>query len=198
MNEPSKHFEFRRQLAHVCFGVILLWGVHFDLVNMWTMFLLLIVVSFMLYKIKQGKHIPIFSPLLQFFERKKHFERFPGRGLFYFLLGTWVLTLFFEKLIILASLSILLIGDAVTNVAGNHIGKIKNPLNKKKTLEGTLAGIVASYGVCMLFYPPIISFVAATVAMIIEAPKWKIKKIPIDDNLTIPVSSAVVLYVFSL
>ncbi len=191
-------FEFRRQLAHIIFGVLILWGIHFDILTYEVLAVVIIILFFVLLLIKQGIKIPIFYQTLHFFEREKHLEKHPGRGLFFFVLGAFFCVLFFEKQICMAALSILLIGDSVTNIAGKHIGKVKNPLNEEKTIEGTIAGIIASFLVCILFFPIFPSFITSSIAMIVEIPKLYIGKIPIDDNLTIPLSAGFILYLFSL
>ena len=194
----QRSFEFRRQTAHVLFGVLILWGIHFNIFTKETLAVLTLVCGWMLYLIKQGIQVPLLYDLLHFFERTEHFEKFPGRGLFFFLLGAFFSVLLFEKTIAMASLSILLVGDAITNVAGHHLGKTENPLNKDKTVEGTIAGIIASWMVCVLFFPSFPSLIASVVAMIVEIPKLSIKNFPIDDNLTIPLAAGLVLYLFSL
>lgn len=194
----NKTLEFKRQLAHVALGIFLLWGIHFNIFTPLVLGAGTLVIAFFLFLIKKGIHIPIFYPVLCYFERKDHLDAFPGRGLLFFLLGAFLTVSFFEKHIVMAALSILLVGDAVTNLAGYHFGYIKNPLNKQKTIEGTMAGIVVSFAVCSLFFPFVPSLLTAIIAMIIEIPKLSIGKIPLDDNVTIPLGAAFTLYLFSL
>jgi len=191
-------FEFRRQLAHITFGVLVLWGIYFDILTVKTLAVGVVVLYYVLWFIKRGFKIPVFYEVLCFFERECHLKEWPGRGMFYFLLGAFLSVLFFEKNIVYASLAILIAGDSVTNVAGRHLGRIKNPLNHKKTIEGTIAGIIVSFLVCSLFFPYLESFIAAFVAMIIEIPEIKIRGIHLDDNLTIPLAAGLVLTLFSL
>lgn len=194
----SHAFEFKRQLAHIFFGVIILWGVHFHFLTVSVLGMGTFMLLSLLMMIKAGIEVPVLYPVLHFFEREDHLKHFPGRGLFFFVLGAFLTLLIFGEKIAMASLSILLVGDAVTNLAGCHLGKTKNPLNCEKTVEGTVAGILSSFMVCVLFYPVLPSFIASVVAMIVEIPKIYIKKIPVDDNLTIPLSAGLVLYIFSL
>lgn len=196
--KEKRSFEFRRQTAHILFGVLILWGMHFALFDAVLLGIFTIVCGVLLFLIKKGVQVPVLYNLLQFFERPEHFEHFPGRGLFFFLLGAFLSNLLFPENIATASLAILLVGDAITNIAGHHLGKTKNPLNHDKTIEGTIAGILSSWMVCVLFFPAFPSFITALVAMIVEIPKISIKGIPIDDNVTIPLSAGAILYLFSL
>ena len=191
-------FEFRRQLAHIVFGICILWGVYFQVLTAPVLGGITFISFLALCGIKYGYYVPVLSPVLHMFERPEHLKKCPGRGFFFFLLGAFLSVLLFEERIVMAVLSILLIGDAVTNVAGRHLGVIKNPLNKDKTVEGTLAGIIVSWWVCSLFFPVFPSLIASVVAMIVEIPKLSIGKIPVDDNVTIPLSAGLVLYLFSL
>jgi len=194
MSKNKNMFEFKRQLAHILYGVLILWGIHFNWLNIKILGVLIFILYYLLKQIKKGYKVPIFYKILHFFEREKHLKRYPGRGLFFFTLGAFFTILFFNKTIALAALSILLLGDAATNVCGRHLGKTPNPLNKNKTIEGTLAGILVSFLVCCLFFTPFPSLITSIVAMIVEVPKVTIKNIPIDDNLTIPLSAGFCLY----
>ncbi|PCI24085.1 hypothetical protein COB57_05835 [Candidatus Peregrinibacteria bacterium] len=197
MKTSKNILEFRRQLAHIFFGVIILWGIHFDLLYPFSLFVFLCIISVILFAIKKGIHVPVFFPVLRYFERKDHLHRFPGRGLFFYLLGALMCMLLYkQKVIVMASLSILLLGDAVSNLAGRHLGKIPHFLNKDKTVEGTLAGIIVSTAVCSLFFPFYPSLLASTVGMIAEIPRIQFWNIPLDDNVSIPVSAGAVLMFF--
>ncbi|MBT4937279.1 hypothetical protein HON22_05160 [Candidatus Peregrinibacteria bacterium] len=191
-------FEWKRQLAHIVFGILILWGLHFDILSPLLLGLITLIIGVLLFSISKGFIIPVFSPVLLFFERKDDIKKCPGCGLFFFLLSSFLCVLFFEKWITMASLAILVIGDSVTTLIGIHFGKIKNPLNKKKSIEGTLAGMISSFFVCLLFFPLLPSAVTAFVAMMVEIPRFYINEVPVDDNLTIPLSAGLVLYLFSL
>lgn len=192
--EDKNILELRRQFAHICFGVIILWAIHFDLLGTSTLLFILILLFLLLYLIKRGVRVYLLYPILTFFERKKHLEKYPGRGLFFFLLGVMLTQIFFpNKQILIASISVLVVGDAVTNLAGRNFGKIKNPLNTKKTVEGTLAGILFSFLVLTLFYSWPIALQSAVIAMIVEIPNIKILGFPVDDNLLIPLMTAAYL-----
>lgn len=200
MQEVKQHhlFEWKRQLAHIVFGMLILWGLHFEILTPLVLGVITFIVFILLFSVQKGVVVPVFSAVLMSFERKESMEKYPGCGLFFFLLSAFFCVLFFEKWIAMAALSILIIGDSITTLVGVHFGNIKNPLNKNKSVEGTLAGIVSSFFVCLLFFPVLPSAVTAFISMIVEIPKFYINEIPIDDNLTIPLTAGLVLYLFSL
>nr|HPO06210.1 SEC59/DGK1/VTE5 family protein [Candidatus Gracilibacteria bacterium] len=130
-------------------------------------------------------------------ERPEHWQNWPGQGLFFFVLGSWSVLSLFPRRIAIAAIAVLLVGDAFTNIVGRLWGKIPNPLNRRKTVEGTLAGIVSAFVVLNLFFVWPSALVAAIIGMIVEIPTWKIGKFPVDDNLTIPLSVGLILYILA-
>lgn len=189
-------FECKRQTAHILFGILILWGIHFNILNTLVLGLISLVVLILLYSIKKGYSIPLFSFVLSYFERKEYMMKYPGSGLFSFIFSAFLSVFFFEKTIAMAALSILVIGDAMTTLVGIHLGKNKNPLNKDKSIEGTIAGFISSLCVCFLFVPLVPSLVTSFVGMLVEIPKIYIYKVPIDDNLIIPLSAGFTLSLF--
>jgi dolichol kinase len=121
-------------------------------------------------------------------------EKFPGRGAFYFILGSFLVTLFLPLPIALASILILALGDSFTNIIGRYFGKIHLPYNPKKTIEGPLFGFVLAGIGGSFFVSPLASFVASFVAMAVETLPLRIGSFEIDDNLTIPVVAGVVMW----
>ena len=105
------------------------------------------------------------------------------------LLFGWTITAFiFEMTVAVAALIFLAVGDSFAAIVGKlyPVGRIGD-----KTLSGALAGFIVSFGVVLLVIhtlPPIILFLGAFSAMFIELLPLKI-----NDNLTIPVFSGMVM-----
>ena len=101
----------------------------------------------------------------------------------------------FEKEVATIALTVMLISDSAAALVGRSIGKVK--IYKNKTLEGTLAFFISAVVINLLFWPlysfGIKSIFACVVATLAEVYEDKIK---IDDNLSIPLSFAVVLTFF--
>jgi len=141
--------------------------------------------------IKKGVNFPFFSLLVEWFERdyEKHL---PGKGAIMFFAGSLAMMLAAILLnrpeIISLALIPLVFGDGFATIIGVRYGK--HQIVKGKSWEGTTAGFIASVAVLSLLLAPqwgIILAVAAA-AMIVEI-------LPIDDNLTIPIISGLVLYI---
>ena len=89
------------------------------------------------------------------------------------------------------------VGDAITTVIGTYFGKIKNPLNPKKHLEGTALAIVASTFAAFFFVPFPIAFFGSVAGMIFESITVRYISQIVDDNVVIPVVAGLVMTLLS-
>lgn len=114
----------------------------------------------------------------------------------YLLLGSWVVILFFPAPIVFLSLMMLAFGDPISSMVGVIYGKDKIVGNK--SLQGTLAGFTACTMVALTYFwtqnimverillVSLISGIIGATAEILPVGK-------LDDNLIIPIFSAVML-----
>jgi len=94
---------------------------------------------------------------------------------------------FFEWRIAAAAIIALCVGDAVATLYGKHMGHIKLPWNKLKTLEGSVVGFMAVYIPLFYILGRELGLVVAFLAVAIESlPR-------VNDNIAIPTAVAVVL-----
>lgn len=109
-------------------------------------------------------------------------------GSTYFLFASILTILIFPKPIAIASLLILILSDTAAALIGKGFGKV--PIFRK-TLEGSLAFFVSSLLIVWI-YPGLDRLsgsVAALGATVIEA-----LPIPLDDNLTIPLTAGAIMF----
>jgi len=99
-----------------------------------------------------------------------------------FAVGIVISLLIFPVPVGYVSITILTIGDGFAAVIGKEFGRIPNPLDKSKRLEGTLLGFLFSFLGTLLFIDPIRGILAASVGLLIES-----IPLPINDNLSIPI-----------
>lgn len=137
--------------------------------------------------------IPGINFFLTHFERKEDIERFPGKGAFFFTLGIFTTSLFFNESILLASTLILSLGDSLSHLVGRY-GNFSHPFNKRKRVEGHIVGGILGGMGALLFVPPFKAFFASFVAIFCEGIYFeeRINWI-LDDNLIIPVISGVII-----
>ena len=104
-------------------------------------------------------------------------------------IGSLLVVYLFPKDIAVVAMLFILVGDPTACLVGTAFGKIK--LSRSKTLEGTLAFIVASMVVTWWFpgVPQYVKLVGAVVAGGLEHITWRL-----DDNLIIPSVSALVMH----
>ena len=190
-------FEWNRQLFHILFGIGLVFLLVYDFIDKNTI-LIAIIAGFILSYLSKKIRIPVIYDLLIKFERKEELERFPGRGMIFYLIGVYISLLAFSKDIAMASIMVLALGDSVSHLFGAHYGKIKHPLSKTKFLEGTISGFIFGFIGAFVFLPFHEAFFASLAAMIFEAIEIKIGTEQVDDNLTVPFIAGAVVWVVRL
>lgn len=188
--------EFRRQIAHIIYGPLLVLLYHYGWLNLEVLLGMILGGGVMSLMVKKKRLGPV-RWLLSHFERDHHMENFPGRGILFFTIGAFLCFALFLKEIAYAGILILSFGDALTNLIGRHFGKIRIKLNPNKYLEGTLVGIAVSIPIAYFFVPDIFAAVSAScIAMVLEMPNVRIFGFEIDDNLLIPVAAGFTLNLF--
>lgn len=193
------HIELRRQILHALYGIAIVFLHALGILTLPVLFGIIVGGSLTSWLILKQKATGI-RRILGFFEREHHLLNFPGRGILFFTIGSFLVLLLFQDQVKIsyAGIMILSIGDAVSNIVGRHWGHIKTRLNEKKYLEGTLVGIIASLPLAYYFFPHWPAVIAAScVAMFLEMPNIKLFGFEIDDNLIIPLAASITLSLFT-
>jgi dolichol kinase len=119
---------------------------------------------------------------------------FPGKGALTFFLGIAFLlalneTVFDSVWVTVGGMIPLVVGDSTATLAGTSIGKRR--LFNQKTVEGTIAGMLATVTALWMLFPmqPVEVVVVALAAAVVEL-------LPLDDNLFLPVVSGTLLFLF--
>src|SRR3989344_1209408 len=186
-------FEFNRQMFHIFLGLALVLLLKYGFMGD-KFILILVIIGIILSYLSKKYDIPVIRDLLQKFERKEDLEKFPGKGIIFYLIGAYVSLVLFPKEIAMASIMILAFGDSVSHMFGLHYGKRKHPLSKTKFLEGTIAGFIAGFLGALIFLPFLEAFLASLAAMIVEGVEMKIRAEQVDDNLIIPLVAGTVAW----
>jgi len=127
------------------------------------------------------KHTPTFT-------KSSHYEA----GTFGLISCLIVLTLF-DAPTAYAAILMLAFGDSTASFVGRAVGRTPNPLNPKKTVEGTLAFFAVAMFVTMPILPTSTAFFTALVVALIEALPLRI-----NDNLVLPLSAALAIKLLSM
>jgi dolichol kinase len=125
---------------------------------------------------------------LPFIEQNmKKQERRRMSGSFFYVISSFIAMALFEKNIAISSLFILSISDPLSSVLGSRFGRIRF---LGKSLEGTLVFFFSSFFILLAFSFTIpIAVAGATIASLTELfSSW-----PVDDNLSIPLVTALAL-----
>jgi len=187
MKKENKSFELRRQIFHICLGLLIVALLYYEFIGPWTLFITLIIgsiISFISLKYK----IPLISWFLKKFERPMDH---PGKGAICFLIGTLLAIKLFPKDIALASIMVLALGDSISHYIGKFHGKIKHPFDNRKRIEGHIAGVIFGFIGALIFVNPLSAIVASFFAMLAEAMEIEFNHRIINDNISIPLVAGV-------
>ena len=184
--------ELRRQVAHLLTGSIIVFLLKLQLLNQEILIGILVIGGILSLVIRKYR-IAVVDKMLLFFERPEDLKRFPGKGSFYLVLGALLSLMFFKTDIALAAITIMAVGDAITTIIGTYFGRIKNPINPRKHLEGTALAIIVSTFAAFFFVDFSTAFWASVVGMIFESITVRFISQVIDDNVIIPLVSGITM-----
>ena len=131
----------------------------------------------------RGIFMRIFSPMLRSQERRGGLT-----GATYYLIGSFLCILFFDKTLAIVCLCFLTLGDLFAALIGKQWGRIK--LFSRKSLEGSLACFTVCTGIALLIgLHPVVAITGALAATLIE-----LLPTGVDDNITIPLISGLAMH----
>lgn len=176
--------EYIRQLIHVSgiFIVFLSWFLGPTILILICIAIILIVEA--LFRINRRRRIFLISPFLDRCKRKDD-----EKGSVYFFLGI-VLTIYlfqFNMAIVNAAIIIFLLGDSTSTIIGKKYGKTPLPFNHQKTVLGTISFFIIAFIGASTQVPLLPAFFGGLAGALTEAYS------PIDDNIPIPLISALVI-----
>jgi len=190
------HLEIKRQPLHILFGLFLVTLINYDLLTPQILLAAIIITTATFIIIKKNKPKLAYR-LLEPIEREENLKGLPGKGLIAYLIGALIVLNFFEKDIAIAAIMILAFGDSFSRLIG-PFGRIKHPFNNTKFLEGIIAGTIAASLAAMIFIKPSEAIVASAIAMLLEGMDLRAFKLKIDDNITIPVIAAIIIWLLRI
>ncbi len=124
-----------------------------------------------------------------FFRFEREDAKNPFTGAMFFYIGCTIAFIFFPFPIASAACIMLAVGDSLSTLVGKKFGKHKIG---RKTFEGSLACFFGSFLAGIFFVNPVLSLAGAIASSLTELGSR------IDDNLTIPVVSGMVMFLISL
>ncbi len=186
-----KERELKRQALHIFTGIMIVSFLHAGVIDV-TVLAVFTVLSLLLSIISLKFKVPLVNISLEQMGREDE-KKFPGKGFFYYLMGSTLAVALFEKNIAMASIIVLALGDSFSRYIGQFYGKIKHPFSDTKLVEGWAAGIAAATIGAMVFVTWYAALIGSIVAMTLEALELKMIHHTIDDNLVIPVVAGLIM-----
>jgi dolichol kinase len=111
----------------------------------------------------------------------------------YGILSVLIVLILFAPEVAYAAISTFALGDSASGLVGRKLGKHKNPLNKNKSIEGSLSGFILALIGASLFTRLEIAVAGAAFGMISEALPLKI-----DDNFTVPLAAGAAMWLMRI
>lgn len=136
-----------------------------------------------------GTKVPIISTITLWAADRAELQEFNTAPIFHALGIAFTLLLFPAK-IGYAAIAVLTLGDSSASIFGKKFGHRKMPFNRRKSIEGSIVGLVIAFLGALLFVEPLTAIIGAGVGLFIEA-----LPSPIDDNLTIPLVAGMAMYI---
>ena len=189
--------ELRRQLVHAS-GIFIILSVIFlgktiSMILVGLIFLVLSIISYYRYK-----EMKIIWPLRFLSKLEKHFEtevlkferrgEFPLLGAITFFIGVLLSLLFFPEEIAIPAIAVLALADSASTLIGKEIGEHKLPINRKKSWEGSITFFIVTGIILTFFTNPFKALLIAVLVTFVEM-------IPVDDNLTIPLTVGLLMLI---
>lgn len=185
---PLMRNEVVREFIHACgFTVLML----VDAIGL-IMTVFLIVAVTILYAasevaVLEGRRTPIMSWIIRQAATEAELYEFASAPIF-FALGILLTLILFPSPLSHAGIAAFTIGDSTATLIGATLGRHRLPINRGKTLEGSLAALIAAFTAVLVYTNPKTAMAAAIIAVAVEA-----LPLPVNDNLTVPILTSAFL-----
>lgn len=133
------------------------------------------------------KNLPVISDITRLAASQIEIYDFVTAPL-YFGFGILLTLIFFNPPASYAAIGCFALGDSTASIFGGLFGRTPLPINKIKTLEGSLAGFFFAFLAGAVFVSPFLALAGAAAAMLFE---WL--PLPVNDNILIPLCTGFVL-----
>ena len=135
--------------------------------------------------------VPIAYHTYTVMARREELEKKTFIGTVYFWGLTLLIILVLPPVPAAAAIMISSLGDAAAAIIGQAYPYPRNPLNKRKSIPGTLAMYLVSLGILLLLgYSLVASLITALIPTIAESAT----RVSVNDEITVPVAAAVSAY----
>lgn len=178
----------RRALIHILSGIFII-SLTLSYSNSNLLLLGLLILGVILSLLSTTFRIPVVCWLLNNCELKRA-QKFPGKSSLFFLAGSLLVLVLFEKNISLASISILTFADPVAHYASKLTSK-----TRRRSILGVIAAIIVASLVSLPFIKWEYALSAAIVSMLAEATVIRIWEDTVDDNFLIPLVAGITVYI---
>jgi|TARA_Y100000310_G_scaffold36526_1_gene34372 diacylglycerol kinase (CTP) len=190
----KRNIETKRKILHLLFGIVLVLLIKYGFmgkVHIFSSIVIALLISFLSKRYK----IPGVNWFLHNFEREENIKKFPAKGFIFYLIGTFLVLLFFPKDIAMSAILVLAFADSIGHIFGIKFGRIRHPFVSTKFIEGWIVGFIAGFIAASIVVPWYEALAASFFAMLVEGIEVKIGADEVDDNLIIPPVAAIAVWI---
>lgn len=184
--------EILRKSLHV-FGVTI-WLVYsylgYEYTFIYVALCLLVSFIFEIIRLKKYSLYP-FKKVTKTLSREN--EKFAFAAHTYFFASATIIAYLLKDIMAIVAIMVFISSDAVAAIIGITIGRHKNPINKKKTIEGTIAGVIVAVIVTNIFLETVYALATAITFLVIDS-----IDIRISDNFTLPLFMGIALRILNV
>jgi len=187
------NIEIKRKFLHLFLGIILVAMLMYGFIGTIHVFFMIIITIVISILSKRYK-VPGIYWFLKNFEREENLKKFPAKGFIFYLIGSFLVLIFFPMDIAMPAILVLAFADSIGHLFGIRFGKIPHPFVSTKFVEGWIVGLIAGFIGAVIFVPWHEALAASFFAMLVEGIEIKIGADEIDDNLLIPLVAAIAIW----
>ena len=181
--------ELPRQLYHLGNGLVITWAVLRWGRPVGLVLVLLSAAGLILSLRYKDRQVPFLEPVIRVLDRPEDREKMPGRGAILYGAAVGLTALLFPPLPAAGGVAVLAAGDAASTIVGKGWGRHPLPWNKRLSVEGSLGFVIPATLLLSSFLSFGIALAAAVAGALVETIPWGI-----DDNVTIPLSVGLLLW----
>jgi phosphoserine phosphatase len=188
-HSPSKR-DFIRETIHIGSFLVPVVSAYLSLSHVFFVFLIFVVtVVYIISELArvQGFNVPVTSTITWNAAITPEIYEFVTAPIF-FAVGIILALVVFPIPVGYAAIAILTLGDGFASLFGKKLGRHVFPYNRGKMVEGTFFGFLFAFAGAWFFVGPLKALIGAALGMFVET-----LPAPINDNLTIPILSGLVL-----
>jgi len=188
LKKKDKAKEIYRKSLHT-FGLTIWFVYEFFNKNLCILYVLICLSVFFIFEVIRLKKPSLYPyPFKKITEKvAREREKYYLAAHIHFFIGALIALIIFRGINSIVGILVAIFSDAIAAIVGVTIGRAKIPINKEKTVEGTLTGMVAAMIVIITFLGVTFTNIIKGLIIAIIFGILDVTNLPVNDNLIYPI-----------